>query len=303
MMKLQILGCHAATPRSNSFATSQVLEIDGQMVLIDCAEGTQIQLRRQKVKFSRIKHIFISHLHGDHFFGLIGLLNTFSLQSRKEELHVYGPKGIKKITLLQQKYGNAWTSYPLRFHELDQKSPEVIFDDEKMSVETIPLDHRVYTNGFLFREKTKDRKLLIDKAQRYKIDKAYYKRIKKGYDFTLASGETIPNEELTEAPETPKSYAFCSDTCYQPEMVEQLKGVDYLYHESTFLEKHSDLCEKTKHSTAKEAAVIAKRAEVKELILGHFSARYKDKEDYRTEAREIFEPVSLARDGKIFNWT
>jgi ribonuclease Z len=241
-------------------------------------------------------------LHGDHFFGLIGLLNTFSLHGRKEELHVFGPKGIKEIILLQQKYGKAWTSYPLRFHELDKKTPELIFEDSTLSVETIPLDHRVYTNGFLFREKPKDRTLLVEKAEAYDIDIAYYKSIKKGKDITLSNGKVIPNEELTEPPEDPKSYAFCSDTRYQPEMAKQLKDVHFLYHESTFLEKHSDLCEKTKHSTAKEAAVIAKKSNVKELILGHFSARYKNREKYREAAEMIFADVSLASDRKVFEW-
>lgn len=301
-MKLTILGCYSATPKKNTHPTAQVLEINNHIFLIDCGEGTQVQLRTQKVKFSRIKHIFISHLHGDHFFGLVGLISTFSLLNRETELHVYGPKGIKEIITLQLKLSKSWTKYPLYFHELSSKKPELIFEDEKVSVETIPLDHRVYTNGFLFKEKPGDRKLLLEKVLNYGIDVAYYRSIKKGKDAVLEDGTVIPNTELTAAPEPPKSYAFCSDTAYQPNMVPQLKNATILYHESTFLDSHQHLCKKTKHSTAKEAAKIAQAADVGKLILGHYSTRYDDLNLFAQEAKSIFNAVELAEDGKKFEF-
>lgn len=299
-MKLTILGCHSATPKANSHPTSQVLEINNHLFLIDCGEGTQVQLRRNKIKFSRIKHVFISHLHGDHFFGLVGLISTFNLLNRESELHMYGPKGIKEIITLQLKLSNSWTSYPLYFHELTSKEAEVVFEDEKVVVQTIPLDHRVYTNGFLFQEKAGDRKLRLEKVLNYGIDVAYYRSIKKGKDMVLEDGRIVPNAELTEAPEPTKSYAFCSDTAFKPEIAAQIKNVTVLYHESTFLEAHKHLCLKTKHSTAKEAAEIASMAEAGTLILGHYSTRYDDLDLFLNEAKPLFEAVELAEAGKTF---
>jgi ribonuclease Z len=301
-MRLTILGCYAATPRTLTNPTAQVLEINGHIILIDCGEGTQVELRRRKVKFSRINHIFISHLHGDHFFGLPGLISTMRLLGREKELHVYGPKGIKEAITLLLKLGDSWTNYPLLFHELTSKEPELVFEDKKISVTTIPLDHRIYTNGFLFKEKEGKRKLNIDAAQNYGIDKAYYQNIKNGKDITLDNGETILNKELTFDPPKPKSYAFCSDTVYDTNLAEQLKGVDVLYHESTFLESESELATKTKHSTALQAAKIAKAANVKTLVLGHYSTRYKSIELFKEEATTIFSNVLLADDGRAFDF-
>ena len=301
-MEVTILGCYSATPRTFNNPTSQVLEINNHLFLIDCGEGTQVQLRRRKIKFARIKHIFISHLHGDHFFGLIGLISTFGLLDRKTELHIYGPKGIKEIILLQLKLSKSWTGFQLYFHELDKTTPEVIFEDEKVTVETIPLEHRVYANGFFFKEKEGDRKLLINEVQNYEIDVAYYRSIKKGKDVILEDGSVIANEKLTLPPETPKSYAFCSDTVYKPEIAEQIQEVTGLYHESTFLEQHQHLCEKTKHSTAKEAAQIAKAAQAKQLILGHYSTRYGNIEVFKEEAETVFDNVILAEDGKVISF-
>ena len=301
-MRLTILGCYAATPRTLTNPTAQVLEINGHIILIDCGEGTQVELRRRKVKFSRINHIFISHLHGDHFFGLPGLISTMRLLGREKELHVYGPKGIKEAITLLLKLGDSWTNYPLLFHELTSKEPELVFEDKKISVTTIPLDHRIYTNGFLFKEKEGKRKLNIDAAQNYGIDKAYYQNIKNGKDITLDNGETILNKELTFDPPKPKSYAFCSDTVYDTNLSEQLKGVDVLYHESTFLESESELATKTKHSTALQAAKTAKAANVKTLVLGHYSTRYKSIELFKEEATTIFSNVLLADDGRAFDF-
>jgi len=299
-MKLNILGCYAATPRSFTNPTSQVLEMKNQLFLIDCGEGTQVQLRRNKIKFSKIKHIFISHLHGDHCYGLVGLISTFRLLNRESELHVYGPKGIKEIITLQLKLSNSWTNYPLYFHELTSKEPQLIYEDEKITVETIPLIHRIYTNGFLFKEKPGDRKLLINKAVEYNIDVSLYKSLKKGKDVVSETGDLIPNHLVTDEPAAPKSYAYCSDTVFNQKMIPQISGTTVLYHESTFLEDKADLAFPTKHSTAKEAAQIAKEAGVKKLILGHYSTRYSNINLFREEAATIFPEVELADDGKVF---
>ena len=270
--------------------------------MIDCGEGTQVQLRKAKIKFSRINHIFISHLHGDHFFGLPGLISTFRLLGREKELHVYGPKGIKEAITLFLKLGDSWTNYPLRFHELTSNGPEVIFEDDKVAVTTLPLRHRVYTNGFLFREKTNLRTLNIDAVTKYRIDKSQFNNIKTGKDVVTDDGKIIPNRELTSDPPKCKTYAFCSDTKYHEDLVPLLKDVDVLYHESTFLESELHLCEKTKHSTAKQAATIAKKANAKTLVIGHYSTRYKSIELFKEEAKKVFDNVELADDGKVFEF-
>lgn len=302
-MKLTVLGCYAATPRTLTNPTSQVLEINNEVFLIDCGEGTQVELRRKKVKFGKIKHIFISHLHGDHFYGLVGLISTFMLLNRKTELHIYGPAGIKEIILLQLKFSKSRTGYPLYFHELKSEEPQLILESKKVTVETIPLKHRIYANGFLFREKPKPRKLLMEEVEKYSIDVAYYKGIKKGKDAILDDGTVVPNTALTADPEPPKSYAFCSDTAYNPIMAEQLKNVTVLYHESTFLEEHAYLAAPTGHSTAREAAAIARAANVSTLILGHYSTRYESTALFKEEAGEVFPKVELAEDGKIFSFS
>lgn len=301
-MKLTILGCYSATPRTFTNPTSQVLEMKGHVFLIDCGEGTQVQLRRKKIKFSRINHIFISHLHGDHCYGLIGLVSTFRLLNRENPLHIYGPKGIKEIITLQLKLSNSWTDYPLHFHELTSTDSEVIFEDEKIRVKTIPLQHRVYCNGFLFKEKEGDRKLIMGKVMNYDIDKAYYRSIKKGKDAILDDGTVIDNKELTDEPIPPKSYAFCSDTKYDEQKIPLISGATVLYHESTFLESHKHLCETTGHSSAIQAATIAKKAAVGTLILGHYSTRYNDLELFREEAKTVFENIEIGDDGKVFEF-
>ncbi len=301
-MKLHILGCYAATPRTMTNPTSQLLEIKNHMFLIDCGEGTQVQLRKNKIKFSRISHIFISHLHGDHFFGLPGLISTFRLLGREKEMHIYGPRGIKEAITLLLKLGDSWTNYQLIFHELTSKESELIYQDDKVSVETIPLNHRIYTNGFLFREKLGERKLNIAAIAQYKIDKAYFRNIKNGKNVILDDGTVIANTKLTFDPTIPKSYAYCSDTAYKPDIVGQIKNVNALYHESTFLDSEAHLSGKTKHATAKEAAAIAKSADVGKLILGHYSTRYKTIELFKEEAEEIFLNVELADDGKVFEF-
>ncbi|MDA8768572.1 ribonuclease Z [Winogradskyella sp.] len=299
-MKLNILGCYSATPRTFTNPTSQVLEIKNHLFLIDCGEGTQVQLRKNKIKFSRIKHIFISHLHGDHYFGLVGLISTFRLLKREADLHVYGPKGLKDVITLQMKLSDSWTNYNLYFHVLESKDSELIFEDDKVEVYTVPLIHRVYTNGFLFKEKEGERKLDLNSVLNSNIDKSYFRKLKQGADVTNEDGKLIKNNTVTLPPPKSKSYAFCSDTAYNKAIVPIINEADVLYHESTFLEKNANLCEPTKHSSAKQAASIAKLANVGKLILGHYSTRYDDLSLFKTEAETIFSNVELADDGKVF---
>lgn len=253
-MELIILGCHSATPRENHHTTSQLLLIKKHFFLIDCGEGTQIQLRKAKINFSRINHIFISHLHGDHFYGLVGLISSLRLLGRKNSLSIFGPKGIKDLITSQLKASNSWTNYPLIFNELSSLNSEILYEDEIVSVKTIPLNHRIYTNGFLFKSNGKEK----------------------------------------------KSYAFCSDTMYDENLIELIKFSDLLYHDSTFLDVDKYLAEKTKHSTAFQAATIAKKASVKKLILGHYSSRYKNKTQFLDEAKNIFNNSHLSEDLKRF---
>ena len=300
-MKLNILGCHSATPLENAHTTSQVLEVKDHLFLIDCGEGTQIQLRQQKIKFSRIKHIFISHLHGDHFYGLVGLVSTFRLLGRTADLHIYGPKGIKEVLTLQLKLANSWTDYNLFFHELEKKESELIFEDDSLKIHTIPLDHRVYTNGFLFEEKLGLRRLDKEKIKNYNIPHYDFQNLKLGKDLVLEDGTVLKNETVTLDPNPIKRYAFCSDTAYNESIAPLIKEVDLLYHEATFLNAHENLAEKTKHSTAEQAAKIAQLAQVNRLVLGHFSSRYREKNNFIAEASPFFDAVELAADGKIFD--
>lgn len=270
------------------------------MFLIDCGEGTQMHLRKHKIKFNRIKHIFISHLHGDHFFGLVGLISTFRLLTREADLHIYGPKGIKEVITLQMKLSDSWTNYNLIFHELTSKESELIYEDEGIQVFTIPLDHRIYTNGFLFKEKEGDRRLDIDAVEDANISMAYYRKLKQGFDVINEKGELIDNKSVTLPGYKPKSYAFCSDTTYKEDIVPLISNVDVLYHESTFLEKHAHLAPQTKHSTAKEAARIAEKANAGLLLLGHYSTRYEGLDAFKEEALEVFHNVELCEDGKVF---
>lgn len=301
-LELTILGCHSATPRVNAHPTAQYLEINSRHFLIDCGEGTQRQMRKYKVSFSKINHIFISHLHGDHFFGLIGLISTFGILNREKELHIYGPKGIKEVINLQLKYSKSYVKYDLIFHELNSKESEIIFEDEKVKIRTIPLHHRIYTNGFFFKEKEKPRKLNKPSIKKFQeIEICDYNNLKAGKDFKLSSNEIIKNSLLTLEPEDSKSYAYCSDTSYKPDIIEIIKESDLLYHEATFLADKEYLAKKTRHSTAEQAALIAKKANVKKLILGHYSSRYKDISLFKKEAEEIFKDVILAESGKVIS--
>lgn len=302
-LQLTILGCHSATPRVNAYPTAQYLEINSRHFLIDCGEGTQRQMRKYKVGFSKINHIFISHLHGDHCFGLIGLISTFGILNREKELHIYGPKGIKELINIQLEISKSHVKFELIFHELTSKKSELIFEDTKVEVRTIPLNHRVYTNGFVFKEKIKPRNLNIEAIKKYngEIEVCDYNNLKAGKDFIRENGGTIENKLLTFDPPKPLIYSYCSDTAYKPEIADIISNSDLLYHESTFLSDREELAQKTKHSTAYQAAKIAKDSNSRKLILGHYSSRYDDISLFKKEAEEIFDTVILADAGLKIN--
>ncbi len=298
--ELTILGSSSALPTSDRYPTAQVLNILGRFFLIDCGEGTQIQLRRQKIGFSKIKHILISHLHGDHYFGLIGLISTLNLLGIKTDLHIYSPSEL--INLLQPQLNSikGETKVNLIFHPLNFKKPEKIYSDKRVEVFSFPVKHSISTCGFLFKEIKKEANIKKEAIQNYHIPIAKIKDIKAGSNFTTESGEIIQNKKLTTPPPQPRSYAFCTDTAYHEPIIDIIKDVDLLYHEATFPEEMKDFAQKTLHSTATDAAKIAKLANVKKLIIGHFSARYKDVTLFEKEARNIFKNTVAAEDGKTY---
>lgn len=286
---LIILGYNSAIPTVKSAPTAQFLEIGERYFLIDCGEGTQVQLRKAKAKFSKINHIFISHLHGDHCFGLPGLISSFQLLGRKVPLYIYGPLGIKKLMETILRLTSTNEGFELIFHELSSNKSELVMEDARVEVFTIPLDHTIYCNGYLFREKRKERHLNMREIQKYpEIKICDYHNLKRGRDFVLSDGYILKNEFLTREAESSSSYAFCSDTRYWEFIVPIIRGVDLLYHEATFLDDMKNLAKYTGHSTSLEAAKIAQKAEVKRLILGHFSNRYSDYAVFEDEARMIF---------------
>lgn len=257
--------------------------------LIDCGEGTQVQLRKAKAKFSKINHIFISHLHGDHCFGLPGLIASFRLLGRETPLHIYGPQGIKEMLETIFRITETYRGFELIYHELNKNYSEKIYEDSRVEVFTIPLHHRIYCNGYLFREKPKERHLNMAEISKYpEIETCDYQNIKNGRDFKLSDGYVLKNEKLTTPPSKSISYAFCSDTRYLEEIIPIIENVDVLYHESTFLHNLKEMADYTGHATALEAAKIAKAAHVKKLILGHFSNRYTDLNVFLEEAKTIF---------------
>jgi ribonuclease Z len=300
-IKLTILGCHSATPRVEAHPTAQILQIKNHTILIDCGEGTQVQLRKYKIRFSKINHIFISHLHGDHYFGLIGLISTFGLLNRKNKLNIYGPKGLQEIIELQMKMSESSINFQISFHVLESLESKLIFEDKKISIHTIPLKHRIYTNGFLFKEKIDLRKLNIKEVNKYpEIKSCDYHNLKRGSDFITKDGLKIKNDLLTFDPSTPLSYAFCSDTAYYPSIIDIIKNVDFLYHESTFLSDREELATITGHSTAFQAARIAKSCQTKFLLLGHFSNRYNDILEFQKEAQREFLNSLVCIEGNSF---
>lgn len=293
---LTILGFNSAIPTVNSSPTAQFLEMEERCFLIDCGEGTQVQLRKAKVRFSKISHIFISHLHGDHCFGLPGLIASFRLLGRENPLHVYGPKGIKKMLETIFDITETHRGFEVVYHELDKNESEKIYEDKRIEVYTIPLDHRIYCNGYLFKEKPKERHLNMAEISKYpEIERCDYQNLKNGKDFVLSDGFVLKNSSLTTEGQPPVSYAFCSDTRMKEDIVPLIYGVDVLYHESTFLHDLKDMADYTGHSTALEAAEIAKKAHVGKLILGHFSNRYGDLSVFTQEARSVFPNTFLPK--------
>lgn len=298
--ELTILGCSSASPTSNRNPTSQVLQHNEQLFLIDCGEGTQMQLRKRKIKFSKINRIFISHMHGDHYFGLIGLISTFHLTGRKNDLHIYGPAKLKEIIDLQLKASSTWLEYKLHFYPHDFENPGIVFEDDKLSVETIRLKHKIPTSGFVFREKEKPRSINRKMVDAFEVLVYELHKIKQGADYIGEDGKVVPNAKLTFDPPAPVSYAYCSDTMYYEPNITAVKGVSCLYHESTFMEDMKSRAIKTCHSTTIDAATVAKKAEVGKLIIGHYSARYKELEPLLTEAQSVFPNTELGEEGKSY---
>ena len=291
---LTILGYNSAIPTVKSAPTAQFLEMEERCFLIDCGEGTQVQLRKAKAKFSKINHIFISHLHGDHVFGLPGLISSFRLLGRETPLHVYGPKGIKEMMETIFRITETHQGFEVVFHELSSKKSEKVFEDNRVEVFTIPLDHRIYCNGYLFKEKPKERHLNMQEISKYpEIEICDYHNLKRGKDIQLSDGYILKNENLTKLAEPSVSYAFCSDTRYLESIIPIIKNVDVLYHEATFLHDLKKMADYTGHTTALEAAKIARKANVKKLILGHFSNRYHDLSVFLNEACKIFPETYL----------
>ncbi len=295
--EVTILGSSSALPTSERYPTAQVINILGRYFLIDCGEGTQIQLRRNKIGFGKIKHIFISHLHGDHYFGLIGLISTLNLLGLKSELHIFAPSEIKNLLQPQLDYIRGEMTIKLIFHPLNFKKPQKIFSDKRVEVFSFPLKHSIPTCGFLFKEAKKQPNIRKDQIEKYQIPIAKIKEIKAGNGFKTDDGVTIANQELTIQPPKPRSYAFCTDTAFNPAITDFIKDVDLLYHEATFPEEMREFAEKTLHSTTIDAARIAKMANVGKLIIGHFSARFNDASIFEKEAKTIFKNTVAAKEG------
>ena len=294
--ELHILGCGSALPTTRHFATSQVVNLREKLFMIDCGEGAQMQLRRSRLKFSRLNHIFISHLHGDHCFGLLGLISTFGLLGRTADLHIHSPKGLEELFAPLLSFFCKTLAYKVFFHEFETKEPTLIYDDRSVAVTTIPLRHRIPCCGFLFEEKQRPNHIIRDMVDFYKVPVYELNRIKNGADFVTPEGEVIPNHRLTRPSAPARKYAYCSDTIYRPEIVEQIKGIDLLFHEATFAQTEQVRARETHHTTAAQAAQLALNAEVKQLVIGHFSARYEDESVLLNEAAAIFPQTVLARE-------
>ena len=295
--ELTILGVNAATPAFGRHPSAQILQVQEKYYLVDCGEGTQMQMLNFGVKRSKINQIFISHLHGDHVYGLIGLLTSLGLNGRTAALEIFSPGGLKEMIDIQISYSGGGLPYPIQFHEVDTTQNTIIFEDQLVRVYSIPLQHRVPTNGFLFTEKERPRNIIGDKIKEYKIPYQVIPSIKSGADFTLPDGRVVPNEELTIAPPIPRSYAYCSDTRFTESIIPLIKGVDLLYHEATFCSDAKEQAEVSMHSTAQEAATIALKAGVGKLILGHFSSRYRDLSLFKEEAIKIFPESIIGEEG------
>ena len=294
--ELHILGCGSALPTTRHFATSQVVNLRDKLFMIDCGEGAQMQLRKSRLKFSRLNHIFISHLHGDHCFGLMGLISTFGLLGRTAELHIHSPKGLEELLTPMLNFFCHTFAYKVIFHEFDTRQTSVVYEDRSMTVTTIPLQHRIPCCGFLFAEKARPNHIIRDMVDFYKVPVYELNRIKNGSDYVTPEGEVIANTRLTRPSDPPRKYAYCSDTIFRPEIVEQLSGVDLLFHEATFAESELARAKETYHTTAAQAARIALEAGVRQLVIGHFSARYEDESIVLKEASAVFPNTILAKE-------
>ena len=294
--EVDILGCGSALPTTRHFASSQVVNIREKLFMVDCGEGAQLQLRRSKLKFSRLNHIFISHLHGDHCFGLMGLISTFGLLGRTADLHIYAHEELEKLLAPQLEFFCKGMSYDVIFHAINPNKAEVIYDDRSVSISTIPLRHPIPTCGFLCPEKPTPSHIIRDMVDFYQVPVFELNRIKNGEDYVCPDGTIVPNHRLTRPSDPPRSYAYCSDTIYLKSIVPQIKGVDVLFHEGTFAQADIARAKETYHTTAMQAAEIAYAAEVKRLVIGHFSARYEDESILLKEAKTIFPNTLLAKE-------
>ena len=294
---ITILGSSSSIPTNDRNPSGQIVNYHDKLFLIDCAEGTQLQLRKYLNRIQRLHAVFISHLHGDHFFGLVGLISTLHLLGRKKELHVYGQHGLEEIIRLQLFYTHTELVYELIFHVTNPEVSELIYEDDDMQVFTIPLEHRIPTHGFLFKEKPGLRKIKKEVVLSEIIPYTEYESIKAGADYTMPDGTVLSNESLTNSPPPPRSYAYCSDTRYTESIIPLIRNVDLLYHEATFLKDLTEQAQLKFHSTAEQAAQIASLAGAKKLVLGHYSARYDDINPFLDEARPIFPETELAFDG------
>lgn len=297
--EINILGCGSALPTVKHYPTSQVVALREKMFMVDCGEGAQLQFRRKKLKFSRLNHIFISHLHGDHCFGLPGIISTLALLGRTGELVVHAHPDIEKIFGPILSYCSRDMPFQLRFNSLTPSVSEIIYEDRSMRVRTIPLRHRIPTCGFLFEEKPKSRHLIRDIVEFYKIPLKDRAQIRDGADYTTPEGKVIPNNILTREADKSYRYAYCSDTIYTEKIIPLIEGVDVLYHESTFANDNLLRAKETFHSTAIQAAEIARKANVGRLILGHYSARYLDNTIFLEEAISVFPNTILAQEGLV----
>ncbi|MDD7318296.1 MAG: ribonuclease Z [Prevotella sp.] len=299
--KLHILGCGSALPTTRHYASSQIVELRGKLFMVDCGEGTQIQLRRARIGFNKIRAVFISHLHGDHCFGLIGMISTFGLQGRTAPLHVYAPKELEKILTPQLQLFCTHLSYDVHFHEVNASEQNIVYEDDSLSVETIPLEHRIPCCGYLFREKPTLPHIRRDMIDYLGIPISRINNIKHGADWVKEDGTVVPNNLLVSPPQPPRAYAYCSDTRYIPTLHERLKDVDLLYHESTYGDDNLQMAEKYNHSTARQAAFVARDAGVKRLLLGHYSSRYDDEEILLRQAKEVFPNTMLANEKMVID--
>jgi ribonuclease Z len=298
MFAVTILGNNSAVPAFDRHPTSQVVTLDGNNYLVDCGEGTQIQLINYKIRRSKISHIFISHLHGDHYFGLIGLINSFSLLSRLQELHVFGPSQLKEIIELQLKVADTRLTYDLHIHAITGQA--TLLETEKLTVKCFRTNHRVECYGFSFAEKKLPRKLHPEKAKEFEIPASFYESLTNGEDYTRKDGTVIKNELVTAKAAPGKKYAFCADTKYDESLIPHIEGADMIYHETTYLDNLRERAEARFHSTTKQAAALAKKACVKKLLIGHFSSKYDTLEEFEKESREVFENTELALEGVCY---